>query len=61
MLLLILKSNLSQFAANLTDWVSDRVLGSLSRATRMTADDDMRLLLRVEVPRSTYPAPQRGL
>ena len=61
MLMLKLKSKLTQSSAKIVDRILDRALGSLSRATRMTADDDMCLLLRVEVPRSAYPAVRRGL
>ena len=61
MLMLRLKSKLTQSSAKIVDRILDRALGSLSRATRMTADDDMCLLLRVEVPRSAYPVVRRGL
>ena len=61
MLVLKLKSKLTQSSAKIVDRILDRALGSLSRATRMTADDDMCLLLRVEVPRSAYPVVRRGL
>ena len=61
MLMLKLKSKLTQSSAKIVDRILDRALGSLSRATRMTADDDMCLLLRVEVPRSAYPVVRRGL
>jgi hypothetical protein len=50
MLMLLVKSKLAQLSAR----VADQVLGPLSRATRLTADADMCLLLRIEVPRHAY-------
>jgi hypothetical protein len=61
MLMLKSKSKLTTVAAKLKDWVEDRVLGSLSRTASMAADGDMCLLLRIEVPRSAYPAVPNGL
>jgi hypothetical protein len=50
MLVLVLKSTLER----LTNWVATLALGSLTRAADLSADADMCLLLRVEVPRSAY-------
>jgi hypothetical protein len=50
MLVLVLKSKLEQ----LTSWVAAIALGSLARVADLSADADMCLLLRVEVPRSAY-------
>jgi hypothetical protein len=36
----------------ISNWAVETVLGSLARVSVLTLDDDMRLLLRVEVPRS---------
>jgi hypothetical protein len=51
MLVLALKSGW----ARVSNWAVERALGSLARVSVLTADDDMCLLLRVEVPRTRSP------
>ncbi len=55
MFALFLKSGWSR----VSNWVVDRALGSLARVSVLTADHDMCLLLRVEVPRGGLSATRR--
>jgi hypothetical protein len=42
--------------ARVANWAVESVLGSLARVSKLTADDDMCLLLRVELPRARTSA-----
>jgi hypothetical protein len=39
--------------SRMSNWVVDRLLGSLARVSALSHDDDMCLLLRIEVPRGS--------